>query len=139
MHFTHIKLKPTKKYTTDFDVAEATKDVPIPKESQEFAKEYLKSKKTSDQFDYDLMLIYDREVVFGFDFLYENQKVLIPEINPVTIFYSNAIMSHRKLLEFRHELLTTSPTAKNYKIPLDPKKFGNFFQLASNCIVNLQS
>ena len=139
MHFTHIRLKPTKRIQTNFDIVEATKDLPIPPESKEFAKEYLNSKKTSDQFDFDLMLVYEREFIYGFDYKVGEDKIIIPEINPVTIFYSNAIMSHRKLQHTREELFKESPTVKNYAKPIDPSKFGYFFKLASNCIINLQS
>ena len=85
------------------------------------------------------MIVFDDHFIFAFDFLKGKEKYLIPEINPTTIFYSNAVMSHRKLLFFREELFKNSPTVKNFKKAINPNHFGSFFQLASNCIINLQS
>ena len=139
MTFTHIKLKPTKRINTNFNPAEATKDVKIPKESQELAKNYRRSKKTSDDFNMDLMILFEDNIIFGFDFLHGKKKFLIPEINPTTIFYSNAVMSHKKLVSFREELFEKSPTTNDYRKPINPNTFGNFFQLATNCLTNMQS
>lgn len=139
-HFTHIKLKPTKRHLINFNPAELTKDMKIPKESEEFAKKYQNSKKHSDEFEQDLIIGFENEFVYGFDYFYNDDKIIIPELNPVMIFYSNALMSHRKLIMFRNELLINSPTIKNYKKHnIDPNKFGDFFRMATNCIVNLQS
>jgi len=137
MHLTHIKLKPTRKIETDFNPAEISKDVEIPKESVEIAKKYQKSKHYND--NYDLMMAFDDHIIFAFDFVKDKEKYLIPEINPTTIFYSNAVMSLRKLIFFREELFKNSPTVKNFKKAINPNHFGSFFQLASNCIINLQS
>ena len=139
MHFPHIRLKPTKKIQVGFDITEATKDIQIPEESKLLASRMQNSKKTSDKFDMDLMITYDDHMVFGFDYFSKGKKVIIPELNPVTIFYSNAVMSHRKLQHTKEILLMESPTISNLKVPTDPQKFGNFFQLASNCLINLQS
>lgn len=137
MHLTHIKLKPTKKIETDFNPAEISKNIEIPQESVEIAKKYQKSKNYND--NYDLMMSFDDHIIFAFDFVKDKEKYVIPEINPSTIFYSNAVMSHRKLIFFRKKLFKSSPTVKNFKKTINPNHFGNFFQLASNCIINLQS
>jgi glutathione synthase/RimK-type ligase-like ATP-grasp enzyme len=42
------------------------------------------------------MILFEDEVIYGFDFLNNKDKLLIPEINPSTIFYANAAMSLRK-------------------------------------------
>lgn len=139
-HFTHKKLKPTKKHDIDFDPSKLVADSEIPEESKKFVKKYQNSKKLSDEFEQDLMIGFEDRFIYGFDYLYQNDKIIIPELNPVMIFYSNAEMSHRKLIEYRKELLENSPTIKNYKkSTIDPNKFGNFFRMASNCIINLQS
>lgn len=139
-HFTHIKLKPTKRHAISFNPSELTKNIEIPKESQEFAKKFQTSKKHSDEFEQDIMIGFENEFIYGFDYFYDDDKIIIPELNPVMIFYSNAVMSHRKLMLSRHELLTNSPTIKNYKKNgIDANLFGNFFRMATNCIVNLQS
>jgi len=139
MRFTHIKLKPTQRIETNFNPIKATKEVDIPKESIEIAKKYKKSKKHSDDFNYDIMLVDENSIIYGFDFLHNKRKFLIPEINPTTIFYSNAVMSYKKVISFRKKLFEESPTIKDQQKPINPNLFGNFFQLASNCIINLQS
>lgn len=137
MHLTHIKLKPTRKIETNFNPADIGKDIEIPKESVDIAKKYQKTNQYND--DYDLLMAFDDHLIYGFDFIKDKEKFLIPEINPTTIFYSNAVMSHRKLIISREELFKKSPTIKNYNKSINPNHFGSFFQLASNCIINLQS
>lgn len=138
IHLTHIKLKPTKKIEIGFDPKELGKNIEVPEDSVKLAKKIQNSKQYSD--DFDIMLMFEDHVIYAFDFLYEGRKILIPEINPITIFYSNALMSHRKLLDFRKDLFHNSPTIKNYsKNLINPSLFAKFFQLASNCIFNLQS
>lgn len=139
MHFTHIKLKPTKKHTKNFSMADAVKDIEIPEESKQVSKNYFKSKKLSDELGFDILLEFENSVIYAFDFLNEKKKVIIPELNPTTIFYSNAVMFHRNLMENKRILLEQSPTLKKLNQPVDPKIFGNFFQFAANCIINLQS
>lgn len=80
-----------------------------------------------------------KPLFFGFDHLYKNEKIIIPEINPVTIFFSNAIMSHRLLIHYKEKLIQNSPSVKKFGGKVDPKDFGNFFQVASNVIINLQA
>lgn len=138
MHLTHIKFKPTKRHGIIFHPKEFD-DIEVPKESVAFAKRVLNSKKTIDKFGQDLMLMYEDEVVYGFDLYNSGDKIIIPEINPATIFYSNAVMSYRNLILKRKSLLNDSPTLKNHKKPTDPNIFGHFFQLATNCLINLQS
>jgi hypothetical protein len=138
MHLTHIKLKPTRVIKTNFNTSEIGKDIEIPTESIELAENYQKSKKEIE--DYDIMIAFEDHIIFGFDFVEGKEKYIIPEINPTTIFYSNAVMSHRKLIFSREELFKNSPTTRNFtKTPIQPNHFGYFFQLASNCIINLQS
>jgi len=86
-----------------------------------------------------MYIMFEDSIIYGFDYLHKKDKIIIPEINPVTIFYSNALMSHRKLIDFRENLYNNSPTLKNQKKPIDTSLFANFFQLASNCLINLQS
>lgn len=139
MHLTHIKLKPTTKIDLNFDTSEIGKGVESPKSAIEESKKYLKSSNHSDFYDKDLMLVMDRSVIYAFDYAVGKDKLLIPEINPTTIFYSNAVMSHRRLISFKKDLFEQSPSVKNHKKQINPSLFGNFFQLASNCIINLQA
>ncbi|CAM3410621.1 hypothetical protein [Aequorivita lipolytica] len=139
MHLTHTKLKPTTNIDIDFNPSEVIKDIVIPEESQKIITEVENSKKTSDQYGYDLMILFDDNIVFGFDVFHFGKKIVLPELNPVTIFYSNAVMSHKNLVASQNTLIEDSPTLKNHRKLVDPKKFGFFFQLATNCIINLQA
>lgn len=135
----HIKLKPTQRIETDFNASELTDNVEIPQESKDFAKEYMTSNLLADEYGMDIMLIMDNEVIYGFDYLFNEKKIFIPEINPSLIFYSNALMSHKNLDKLRIDLLENSPTVHNLQAKLDSKLFGKYFQLAVNCIINSQS
>lgn len=140
MHLTHINLKPTRKIDFEFKMSDVMKEIEIPEESKVFAKEYVSSKKLLDDYeDKDVFLTFEDKMIYAFDYFHKKEKILIPEINPVTIFYSNAIMSHRKLLEYREELLIKSPRVKNLTGNVNPNHFGDFFRLASNSIINLQA
>ena len=84
--------------------------------------------------------MFEDDIVFGFDFLYKNEKYIVQEVNPVTIFYSNAVMCHRLLVDSRNKLIANSPKVKgSHKINTQPSDFGNFFQVAVNMIINLQA
>jgi hypothetical protein len=139
MHLTHTKLKPTIKINIDFNPNEVTNGVDIPEESQKTAIEIQGSKKTSDEYGYDLMLMFDDNIVYGFDVFHLGKKIFLPELNPVTIFYSNALMTHKNLISSQKSLIEDSPTLKDPQKLVDQKKFGAFFQLATNCIINFQA
>lgn len=139
MHLTHIKLKPTKKINKDFDMLEAVEGIELPEKSKLIAKDYIKTKKLSDDIGYDLAIEFDDSIIFGFDILHNGKRLTLPELNPALIFYSNAIMSHRNLIRSREILFEQSPTSIKFLKPIDPKIFGTFFQFATNCIINLQA
>ena len=139
MAFSHIVLKPTKRITTDFDIPKATAETEMPEESKRLVKDYHKSKKLSDDYDKDLMLMFDRDLIYGFDYRYKQDKIFIPELNPITVFFSNASMSLKKLNEFRDKLFNDSLSMKDFHKDVDLKLFGSFFQLSSNCLFNLQA
>ena len=135
----HIKLKPTQRIKTNFDISDATKNIEIPQANKDFKKEYMTSNLLADDYGMDLMFALGKEFIYGFDYLFNQTKILIPEINPALIFYSNAIMSHKNLNQFKLELLENSPSIHNFQNALDSKLFGRYFQLATNCIINLQA
>jgi hypothetical protein len=139
MHFTHIKLKPTKKITKDFSMSDALKDIEIPEKSKNLSMNYYKSKKLSDEYGLDIIVELEDSVIYAFDYLDVKSKIIIPELNPTTIFYSNAIMFHRNLVTSKETLLKESPNSREMNRQLDPKIFGTFFQFAINCLINLQS
>lgn len=139
MHLTHTKLKPTTRIDIDFNPNEITDGIDIPEESQKTAIEIQSSKKTSDQYGYDVMMMFEDNIVYGFDVFHLGKKIVLPELNPVTIFYSNALMTHKNLITSQNSLIEDSPTLKDHRKLVDQKKFGNFFQLATNCIINLQA
>ena len=139
MAYSHIALKPTRRITTDFDIQSATTDTEIRAESKNLITDYRHSKKLSDEYEKDLMLAFERDLLYGFDYRYKQDKIFIPELNPVTVFFSNATMSIRKLIEFRETLFSESPSTKDFYKNVDLKLLGNFFQLSSNCLFNLQA
>ena len=135
----HIKLKSTIKLTPNFDICKVTKGMELPLKSESFIEEYLNSTKISDEYDADLFLIVDDSIIAAFDYLYKGKKLAIPEVNPVMIFYSNALMTHKKLKEFKERLFEFSPEINQVGIKVNLNYFSDYFLLASNCIVNLQS
>lgn len=139
MHFTHIKLKPTKQITKNFSMNDAVKDIEVPEKSKQFSRNFYKSKKLSDEYGLDMLLEFEDSVIYAFDYLDVKNKIIIPELNPTTIFYSNAIMFHRNLVKSKETLLKESPNLKEMNKQVDPKIFGTFFQFAANCLINLQS
>uniref|UniRef100_UPI001F195EFD hypothetical protein n=1 Tax=Tenacibaculum piscium TaxID=1458515 RepID=UPI001F195EFD len=66
MHFTHIKLKPTKKITKNFSMSDALKDVEIPEESKQISRNFYKTNKLSDELGYDLLLEMDDSIIYAF-------------------------------------------------------------------------
>jgi len=139
MHFTHIKIKGTKEYDLDFSMTEFMQEVNVPEESKKIATDYIKSKKLDDESGFDSMMLFDRKVIFSFDYLHNNQKLEIPELNPVLIFYTNALRSLRNTINSRDELLKNSPKVGEGSTSINISDFGNFFAYASNCIINLQA
>lgn len=138
-HLPHIRLKTTTTIKKNFDIQNVVKNVEIPEKSKKIGNEFMSSKKLADEYGFDLMLEYEASMVFGFDFVADNQRKIIPELNPVLIFYSNAVMFHRNLLTSKKILIENSPTYENLNKTTDPKVFQFFFQFATNCIINLQS
>lgn len=135
----HILLKPTTRIYKDFSISEAVKDITPPEESIELSKKYLKSKKLSDELGHDMMMEFDDSVIFVFDFLHNDKKYVIPEVNPTTIFFSNAAMFYRNLVLSRQSLFDNSPTLTKLNKQIDLKIFGTFFQYAAGFLINLQS
>ncbi|GIQ57644.1 hypothetical protein Flavo103_07800 [Flavobacterium collinsii] len=132
----HIKFKPTIKQKIDFHPSELDK-IAVPEESKIRAKKYQKSNELNDG---SIILMFEDNVVFGFDFLYNKEKYIVQEINPVTILYSNAVMCHRLLVDKRNQLISGSPKVKgSHRVITNPSDFANFFQVSVNMIVNLQA
>lgn len=135
----HIKLKPSKKFDINFDPLEITKDIEIPDESKKIADEYLNSNTLAENKGYDIMIAFNDSIIYGFDYNYKNRKLIIPELNPITIFYSNAIMSFGQLEHYKNVFLTKSVHASDIQQIVNFNHFGTFFQLGINCIINLQA
>lgn len=132
----HIRFKPTIKQKIDFNPNELKMTI-VPEESKVWQKNYQKSNELNDG---SVILILEDNIVFGFDFLYKNEKFIAQEINPVTIFYSNAVMCHRLLVDTRNKLIANSPKLKgSHNVDTQPSDFSNFFQVAVNMIINLQA
>ena len=139
MHLTHINLKPTQKHEKDFQIKDVVKDLEFPEESKRLSYDFYKSDKLSDELGYDLLIEFEDSIIYAFDFLSNGEKLIIPELNPTIIFYSNAVMFHRNLMESKRTLIEKSPSTKDIQKIVDPKIFGGFFQFATNCLINLQS
>lgn len=132
----HIRFKPSVKQKIDFHPSELDQ-IKVPEESKIKAKKYQKSNELNDG---SVILMFEDNIVFGFDFLHKNEKYIVQEINPVTIFYSNAVMCHRLLVEKRNQLISSSPKVKgSHRVNTNPSDFANFFQVSVNMIINLQA
>lgn len=135
----HVRLKASTEIDIDFDPRELD-DTIIPKESKEIAKRYASSKTLAENENFDLMLMFEKKVVFGFDYLHSGKKRAIVEINPVTIFFANSIMSYGMLGKYKEVLLSQSSEVGKYDgDPVNLSHSGMFFQLGINCIINLQA
>lgn len=135
----HIKLKPSKHFDIDFHPSELDNEI-VPDESKKIAKQYMQSKTLTD--DYDIMLMYEDKVIYGFDYLHSGTKKLIVELNPVTVFYSNSVMSFGSLNHYKNLLLANSSNVADIGKPGEKTNFTHsamYFQLAINCIINLQA
>lgn len=131
----HIRLKPTREIKIDFHPSELDNSI-IPEESKKKAKEYLNSKKLSEN---DIMIMLEKKVIFGYDYVYQNKKLILPEVNPITVFYSNAVMSYGMIEEYKKILLSESSEAGKVGRIVNLNHSGSFFHLAINCIINLQA
>lgn len=139
MHLTHIKYKPTEKIEKKVSIKQVTDNLDTPPESRKIQKQYSTTDKLSDDLGFDMFLEFEDSMVYGFDFLHKGEKLIQLELNPTSIFYSNAVMFHRNLISTRESLYKESPTYKDLSKQMDEKTFAFFFQFAANCIINLQS
>ena len=84
--------------------------------------------------------MFEDTVVFGFDYFHAEKRRLVIEINPFTIFFANSIMSFGMLNKYKKVLLSQSPEVGDLESePINLSHSGMFFQLAINCIINLQA
>ncbi|SEB00881.1 hypothetical protein SAMN05443667_11515 [Flavobacterium gillisiae] len=134
----HIKLKPSREIKIDFHPSDLDESI-VPEESKKVAKEYLNSKKLAENANFDIMMMLEGKVIFGYDYLYKGKKIILPEVNPVTVFYSNSVMSFGLLNHYKEKLLSESSEVGKAGEMLNLNHSGIFFQLATNCIINLQS
>ena len=131
----HTRLKPTREIKIDFHPSELDEGL-VPEESKRKAKEYLTSNKLAED---DIMIMFDNKVIYGYDYIYNKKKLILPEVNPVTIFFSNAVMSYGMVNHYRERLLSESSEAGKTNQFVNLNHSGIFFQLAANCIINLQA
>jgi hypothetical protein len=102
----------------------------------------MSNKKLSDEEENDLMLMFEDRVIYGFDYLHAKSKLLMIEVNPVTIFYSNAIMSYGSMPRYKDLLINESKDVLNWSTEKSPPNLFHmsmYFQLAINCVINLQA
>lgn len=130
----HIGLKFNTEIKIDYDLTKTISDIKLSDESKKIIDDYSKSDRLAEEYDYDLILQTTDSLIFGFEFINDGEKLMIPEINPVTIYFSNAVMSNNKIHYYKKILID-----KAQKGIIQPHSFGNYFQLSFNCIINLQS
>ena len=131
----HVRLKSTREFKINFHPSELDYIV-VPEESKKIAKEYLTSKKLSED---DIIIMLEDKVIYGYDYVYQNKKIILPEVNPITIFYTNSVMSFGLLNHYKLKLVNESSEAGKVGQILNLNHSGAFFQLAVNCIINLQA
>lgn len=107
----HIKLKPSREQIINFHPNELDK-IKYPPESLEYAKSYLESNKLAEQDEMDIMLMFPDRILYGFDYLDDKVKRVVIELNPVTIFFSNAVMCSGQLKYYKNLLLSQAPDVK---------------------------
>jgi len=130
----HIGLKPSLEVKLDFDINKSLRNISDSENKKRILQSYIDSNNFAEHYDYDLLLQTNNSLIAGFEYLFEGKKVMMQEINPVTIYYSNAVMSNYLIESYKNILLE-----KNMKGIISSHAFGNFFQLAFNCIINLQT
>jgi hypothetical protein len=134
----HIRLKPTREIKINFHPSELD-DSTVPEESKKTSRDYLTSEKLAENENFDIIIMLEDKVIYGYDYLYQGKKLILPEVNPVTIFYSNSIMSFGTLHDYKEKLLSEASEAGKVGKELNLSHSGTFFQLAVNCIINLQA
>lgn len=135
----HIKLKASTEIKIGFNPREIDDSI-IPEESKKIAKNYMSSKTLAEDENFDIMLMFEEKIVYGFDYLHDGKKRIVVEINPVTIFFANAVMSFGMLNKYKQVLLSQSTeVGKLNGESVNLSHSGMFFQLAINCIINLQA
>ncbi|MPS71627.1 MAG: hypothetical protein E2590_00570 [Chryseobacterium sp.] len=130
----HIGLKYSKQIKLDSDSIKSFLNNKPSEKGKKIMDDYLKNNNYAEESDYDLVLTTKDSLIFGFDFLHNGKKLMMPEINPITIYFSNAIMSNVQIGKYKKILISDAKKGIS-----QIHSFGNFFQLAFNCIMNLQS
>lgn len=136
----HIKLKASTEIKIDFNPKELQKTI-APEHKKEILQKYISSNALAEDENLDIMLILEDKAVYAFDYLHAGKKRMIIEINPVTIFFSNSVMSFGMLNKYKQILLLQSSEVGrlNEGEHVNLSHSGMFFQLAINCIINLQA
>ena len=131
----HTKLKSTTELKINFDPSEL-KFESAPEESKKKAEQYISSDQLADG---DIMMFLEDKVIYGYDYLYKGKKLILPEVNPTLIFFSNAIMSSNTLQYYKEVLFNESLEAGKAGKILSLNHSATFFQLSINCVINLQA
>lgn len=138
----HIKLKASKEIKINFN----PKDIDysnVPSDSKKKAEDYIRNPKAfAEHQNYEIMMLLEDRFVMGYEYLFKGKRRVVVEINPVTIFFSNAVMSSGLLEHYKNILISQSPDIKEIDKsdePINLTHSGMYFQLAINCIINLQA
>lgn len=130
----HIALKFSKEIKFDTKNLIKSEEIKLSQENKKVIDDYKSSTDFAEEYNFDIILQTEDSLVFGFDFLDANKKLMLPEINPVTIYFLNATMSTEKLSFYKSKLIEKAKIGV-----ISPHSFGDYFSLAFNCIINLQS
>jgi hypothetical protein len=133
----HTLLKPTT-FIKSSDSLSGITNEKAPESSKQMAKEYSRNNKMSDSIGKVLFTVHKSGVSFSFDAVKEKNKIIVPEINPVLVFFSNAEMFIRASVIQQNNLFDKPPGFKGVK-GVTVNDFGNYFRPAVNCIINLQA
>lgn len=133
----HKLLKPTK-FIKSSDSLSGITNENAPEKSKQIARDYSRNYELSDSTDTVLLTVYENGVSYSFDAVKEKSKIIVPETNPVLVFFSNAEMFIRASIVQQDNLFYRPSGFKGVK-SVSMNDFGNYFRPAVNCIINLQA
>lgn len=131
---THVALKFSKEIKIETKSLIDSDKFNLSTANEKAIEDYKNSAILAEEYDKDIILSTKDALIFGFDFFEADTKLILPEINPVTIYFLNATMSVERIAYYKSKLIQTAKSGV-----VSSHSFGNYFSLAFNCIINLQS
>lgn len=140
----HIKPKAITVIKTSFD-HNGIPDLPPEKRSRKKANDFINSKSYNDEMDL-AMITSNGHVIFGFDYLHNEKKKIIPELDPSVIYFSSAQLFSKMIYDYRNQLIRDTASLDEImqgktRQSVDDimKRFEVFFQFASSYIIMLNA